>query len=188
MMTDGTTLVRTLRLQYGEIPMQYDILRCKLRDKVEEDEEMVNGVSSLFAHCLPKLTRREISEAVTGAKSCCLIAVRRARDVVLQQKVKAALQGKKRALLPSVVSWLPHSAPCLPGLTKDSSQEGKGISWHEAKDGTEGSEDEEQIFKGRKGGEIGGGEMIEALSGSRAAHHHRFMRRRKRLLEDVDMP
>ena len=42
------------------------------------------------------------------------------------------------------MSWLPHSAPCLPGLTKDSSQEGKGISWHEAKDGTEGSEDEEQ--------------------------------------------
>jgi len=29
--------------------------------------------------------------------------------VVLQQKVKAALAGKKRALLPSVVSWLPLS-------------------------------------------------------------------------------
>jgi hypothetical protein len=53
---------------------------------------------------------------------------RRARDVVLQQKFKAALAGKRRALLPSVVSWLPCSEKVLPGLTLR---------------GAEGEEDEE---------------------------------------------
>ena len=37
----------------------------------------VRGVCSLFAHVLPRLTRSEISDSVTGPKCSCLIAVRR---------------------------------------------------------------------------------------------------------------
>jgi len=142
---EAATLVRTLKFQYGEVPMQYDILRCKLREGEAADAEMVSGVSSLFAHVLPKLTRREIAESVTGPRSCCLIAVRRARDVVLQQKVKAALHGKKRALLPSVVTWLPHAAPCLPGLTRSGAQVDKVVALTEGgRSREEESEDEEE--------------------------------------------
>ena len=138
---EAATLVRTLKFQYGEVPMQYDILRCKLREG--EAADVVSGVSSLFAHVLPKLTRREIAEAVTGPRSCCLVAVRRARDVVLQQKVKAALHGKKRALLPSVVSWLPHTAPCLSGLTWAGAQEDRVVAWSQEAGSREDDDDEE---------------------------------------------
>ena len=107
------TTLKTLRLQYGQIPMQYEVQHCTLREHEDADPEMVGpytyttsphhlaparwlectqkgieneivlaarqvrGVCSLFAHVLPRLTRSEISDSVTGPKCSCLIAVRR---------------------------------------------------------------------------------------------------------------
>ena len=44
----------------------------------------VRGVCSLFAHVLPRLTRSEISDSVTGPKCSCLIAVRRCELVCMR--------------------------------------------------------------------------------------------------------
>ena len=102
--------LRTLKFHYGQLTMQYDIQHWVLRRQEDAEPDMVSAIISLFKHCLPNMTRSEIEDALTGSNSCCLVAVRRACDVVLQQKRAAALQGKRRALIPSVVTWLPHSA------------------------------------------------------------------------------
>jgi hypothetical protein len=37
----------------------------------------VSAIGSLFKHVLPKLTKTEIANAVTGKNCCCLVAMRR---------------------------------------------------------------------------------------------------------------
>jgi len=116
------TMLKTVRFQYGQIPMQYEIQHCTMREGENADPEMVriheceikserffdlyqsptsptvdfirasgkgtlticlfnnhqvSAICSLFGHVLPKLTRSEVSESVTGKNCCCLIAVRR---------------------------------------------------------------------------------------------------------------
>ena len=86
--------LRTLKFHYGQLTMQYDIQHWVLRREEDAEPDMVSAIISLFKHCLPNMTRSEIEDALTGSNSCCLVAVRRACDVVLQQKRAASLQGR----------------------------------------------------------------------------------------------
>jgi hypothetical protein len=130
------TTLKRLRLQYGQIPMQYEVQHCTLREHEDADPEMVGpytytksphhlapatsvltgieneivlaarqvrGVCSLFAHVLPRLTRSEISDSVTGPKCSCLIAVRRCELVCMRTNLCMS-ERERECVCPSTVS------------------------------------------------------------------------------------
>ena len=94
----------------------------------------------MFRHVLPNLTPEEVKEAVCGEHASCLVAVRRARDVLVQHKVKAVLAGRKSAALPSVVAWFPAGVPLPAGL---SARGGEGVGFPERGEES-GNGDEDQ--------------------------------------------
>eukprot|EP00961_Rhodomonas_salina_P161299 2171247-Rhodomonas_salina.2 len=55
-------------------------------------------------------------DAVAGPSAKCVMIVRRSRDVVVQKKSQAIRAGRRTALIPSVVTWLPPIANIPEGL------------------------------------------------------------------------
>ena len=56
-------------------------------------------------------------DCVAGPDASCLLVVRRPEDVILQKKVKALMDGRRNALLPSVATWCSAPITRPPGLT-----------------------------------------------------------------------
>ncbi len=69
------------------------------------------------ATVLPNIEKKDIMDSVAGPNTSCLLLVRRPRDVILQRKVKAFLEGRRNALLPSVATWCSAPRVRSPGLT-----------------------------------------------------------------------
>jgi hypothetical protein len=44
------TTIKTLRLQYGQIPMQYEVQHCTLREHEDADPEMVGPYINIYIY------------------------------------------------------------------------------------------------------------------------------------------
>ena len=58
------TTIKTLRLQYGQIPMQYEVQHCTLREHEDADPEMVGPYINIYTYIYIKRRSHQCAQVI----------------------------------------------------------------------------------------------------------------------------